>query len=42
MPVSATMPRSFSQPVHSGPRASRMSTAFAWIRSDSLRASATP
>ena len=31
-----------SQLVHSGPRASRMTTPRTWIRSDSRRVSATP
>jgi hypothetical protein len=35
--VSATMPRSCSQSVHSGPRASRISTARACGRADSER-----
>ena len=38
MPVSATMPRSCSQSVHAGPRASRISTARACGRADSERA----
>ena len=41
-PVSATMPRSCSQSVHAGPRASRITTARAWTVADSLRPSATP
>ena len=35
MPVSPTIPRSVSQSVHSGPRASRISTAFACAPGDS-------
>ena len=35
IPVSATMPCSRSQSVHSGPRASRMSTARACVVADS-------
>ncbi len=42
IPVSPITPCSLSQSVHSGPRASRMSTARAWVRADSLRSAATP
>jgi len=42
IPVSATTPRSCSQSVHAGPRASRISTAFACALRDSDRSSATP
>jgi hypothetical protein len=41
-PVSATMPWSWSQSVQCGPRASRITTAFACARRDSDRASSTP
>ncbi len=42
MPVSATMPRSCSQSVHAGPRASRITTARACALRDSERSPATP
>ena len=42
MPVSATIPFCSSHAVHSGPRASRISTAFAWAPGDSARPAATP
>ena len=42
IPVSATIPRSCSQSVHAGPRASRITTARACTVRDSERSSATP
>ena len=42
IPVRATTPRSWSQSVHPGPLASRMTTARAWAAADSERTGATP